>query len=65
MERLLTEKETAELLQLRQQLLREWRDLDKKDAGRRGPPFKKLGRAVRYRATEVSAWIDAAGDIDV
>lgn len=58
LERLLTEQEAAEALQIRQQLLREWRYLDSKDDGHRGPAFKKVGRAVRYRASDITTWLD-------
>lgn len=58
-EPLLTEAEAAQILAIRQGLLREWRYLDNKDDGHRGPPHKKIGRAVRYRPSDLSAWIDS------
>lgn len=43
----------AEVLGLRPQTLHEWR------TRRVGPPYRKLGRAVRYVYVEIIAWRDA------
>lgn len=58
-EPLLTEAEAAEILAIRQDLLREWRYLDRRDDGHRGPPHRKIGRAVRYRPSDLTTWIDS------
>ncbi len=46
-------REAAELLKLSPVTLTQWRSHDC------GPPFLRLGRAVRYRASELRAWADA------
>jgi predicted DNA-binding transcriptional regulator AlpA len=49
---LLTEKQVAEWLQLSVRSIQAWR-------GRGGgPAFSKCGRCVRYRASEISRWLD-------
>ena len=50
--KLLTPIDAAEILQVDIQLLNQWR------SARRGPRFVKIGRFVRYRATDLEAWID-------
>ena len=52
--RLLNEHEAAEALGLKVATLRRWRW-----AGR-GPPFFKIGNAVRYAAEDIDAFIQAA-----
>lgn len=49
----LTERGVAELTGLGLGTLRNWRLL------RKGPPFRKLGWAVRYSRADVVAWMDA------
>ncbi|MBU6412359.1 MAG: helix-turn-helix domain-containing protein [Planctomycetes bacterium] len=50
---LLDEREVAELLRIPLQTLRNHR------SQRRGIPFVRLGRAVRYKRADVLAYIDA------
>jgi hypothetical protein len=50
---LLTECETAELLRLSQGTLRYWRRIRE----RRGPPFVKIERLVRYRVGDLNAYL--------
>lgn len=51
---LLTSKQAAELLGLSEATLRSWRSAGK------GPAYVNLeGRAVRYRACDIDAWIKA------
>ena len=57
MERLLTDKETAKALSLSVQTLRNWRVSGK------GPPYVKLGGAVRYREGDLLEWVDG-GRVD-
>jgi predicted DNA-binding transcriptional regulator AlpA len=52
---LLTDKEAAEYLALSVATLRKWRWL----GGKAGPPFRKLGGAVRYPAAMLRAWLQA------
>ena len=61
---LLSAPEAAEYLGLRVQTLNIWRV-----TGRYGLPYIKLGRLVRYRRSDLDAWLesrlvtaDAAGD---
>ncbi|PPF76005.1 AlpA family transcriptional regulator [Pseudoclavibacter sp. Z016] len=55
---LLTTEQAAELLAIRPNLLREWKYLDVRDGGDRGPQAVKLGRLVRYQLGELEAWIE-------
>lgn len=53
-DRLLTEAEAAALLNLQPGTLRYWRS-----TGRIGqPPFVRIGRQVRYRASDLAAYMD-------
>lgn len=52
---LLDVDELAELTGISRVTLGQWR------AAGKGPPWTKLGRAVRYRRAEVEAWIAANG----
>ena len=47
-----TEEDCAHFLQVDKELLRKLRQ-------RGGPPFVKVGRAVRYIPAHVSRWLDA------
>jgi predicted DNA-binding transcriptional regulator AlpA len=49
----LDERATAKLLGVSVALVRRWRQLDT------GPPFRKLGRLVRYHRKELMDWLDA------
>lgn len=52
---LITSSQAAELLGVSEQCLRNWRHL-----GTRGPKFVKLGgRSVRYRQSDIEAWVEA------
>ena len=48
-----TETEVAELTGLKVKTLQRWRFLN------RGPRFVRLGRCVRYPASDLQRWIDA------
>jgi excisionase family DNA binding protein len=50
---LLTTEQAAEYLQLSPKQLVQWRYFG------RGPRFLKAGRAVRYRLSDLDAWLDA------
>ena len=54
MEQLLNENELAELTNLAVGTLQQWR------CTKSGPPYLKLGRAVRYRASDVLQWLDTS-----
>lgn len=49
---LLTEKEAAEYLTVAPNTLAVWRGTK-----RQGPPFVRLGRAIRYRAADLDQWM--------
>jgi DNA-binding transcriptional MerR regulator len=49
---LLTEGQAARLLNLSVRTLQAWR------VGGLGPPFCRLGRAVRYRRRDLLSWIE-------
>lgn len=50
--RLLTERETSELLKCTVAALRRWR------RERRGPRFVKLGRLIRYRDSDLEDFVE-------
>lgn len=50
----LTERDVAALLAISTKTLQRWRWLGG------GPPYRKLGHAVRYRRADVEAWADSA-----
>ncbi len=50
---LLTTRQVAELYQLSEHALADWR------VRRCGPRYVKLGTAVRYRRSDVLAWLEA------
>jgi predicted DNA-binding transcriptional regulator AlpA len=54
----LDEKSVAEMLRLSVSVLRKWRVL------RKGPPFKRLGRAVRYLRADVVQWLESQSNSD-
>jgi predicted DNA-binding transcriptional regulator AlpA len=47
---LMTEVEAADFLKMSERTLQDWR------SQKRGPPFVKAGRAVRYRRRDLIAW---------
>lgn len=51
---LLDEHEAANVLNVSVRTLQAWR------FKRCGPPYAKLGRSVRYRRTDLAAWLDAS-----
>lgn len=51
---LLNEREAAQFLSLQHKTLANWRS-----AGRYALPFVKVGRAVRYRRSDLVAWLAA------
>lgn len=53
-DKMLTDDQAAEMLGLRPQTLAVWRC-----TGRGGLPYVQLGRAIRYRASDVEAYIAA------
>lgn len=50
---LMTTRQAAELLQLKETTLEQWRWCGK------GPQFVKVGRCVRYRQADLDAFLDA------
>jgi predicted DNA-binding transcriptional regulator AlpA len=50
---LLTEVQVGQLLGLSIRTLQAWR------VRRAGPPFVQVGRAIRYRRSDLVSWIDA------
>jgi excisionase family DNA binding protein len=55
-ERFLTPREVADLLQVPLNTLQTWR------ANRSGPRGHKIGRHVRYRASDVQTWLEQRAD---
>ena len=53
MMKLLQGEDVAELLGVPVATLANWR------ASGKGPPYLRVGRHVRYRATDVETWIDS------
>ena len=56
--RLYTEQQVSEILQLSRSQLRKWR-MGWSRGKREGPPFKKIGRVIRYPESGLRAYIDA------
>jgi predicted DNA-binding transcriptional regulator AlpA len=54
--RMYTEEQVAEMLQVSLSQLRKWRM--KKYGGKQGPPFRKIGRLVRYPESALLAYIN-------
>ena len=50
---LLTERDVARIIGLSIASIRRWRALQ------RGPKFIKIGVAIRYKPSDVAAWIDS------
>lgn len=53
LEELLIPQEVADKLKVDVQLLNQWR------SARKGPKFLKLGRFVRYKASDLKEWLDS------
>ena len=56
--RLYTEQQVSEILQLSRSQLRKWR-MGWSRGRREGPPFKKIGRVIRYPESGLRAYIEA------
>src|SRR5690242_9447125 len=54
--RMYTEEEVSDILQVSLSQLRKWRM--RKNQGTEGPPFRKIGRLVRYSGIALQAYID-------
>ena len=54
---LLSEKEAARFLSMSYRTLQSWRS-----AGE-GPSYLKLGRSIRYRRSDLLAWVDESQQI--
>lgn len=50
---MLTTAEAAEMLGIQPQTLNLWRC-----TGRHGLPFVRVGRSIRYRVSDLTAWLD-------
>jgi predicted DNA-binding transcriptional regulator AlpA len=57
-DRLLTRKQAAEVLGFQPQTLARWKWEGREDR----PPEVRVGRAVRYRVSELSRWIAERGE---
>lgn len=55
--RMYTEHEISEILQVSLSQLRKWR-MRKQHGNTQGPPFRKIGRLVRYSGTALRAYIN-------
>jgi hypothetical protein len=55
--RMYTEEEVADMLQVSMSQLRKWR-MKQHMGKQQGPPFRKLGRLVRYPEKALQAYID-------
>lgn len=53
----LTEKEAANYIRMSQSFLRQDRMNGYRECRTRGPEFLKIGRAIRYRKTDLDTWI--------
>ena len=57
MERLLTTQQTSDYLQVSESFLRQSRMEGKREGRTPGPPFVRIGRAVRYQLSDLDAWL--------
>jgi len=55
--RMYTEEEVSEILRVSLSQLRKWR-MRKQHGNVQGPPFRKIGRLVRYPGTALEAYIN-------
>ena len=53
--KILVPNEAADYLRISPETLRQWRHLGE------GPRYLKMGRAVRYRQSDLDLWINAIG----
>jgi predicted DNA-binding transcriptional regulator AlpA len=51
-DQMMTQAEAAQFLSLSPRTLEKWR------SELTGPPYRKLGTAVRYKLSELTAWLD-------
>jgi hypothetical protein len=58
--RMYTEEEVSEMLQVSLSQLRKWRMKENQDNGQ-GPPFRKIGRLVRYPESGLLAYVNGQG----
>lgn len=56
--RMYTEDQVAEMLQVSLSQLRKWR-MKQHEGRRQGPPFRKIGRLVRYPEAALLAYINS------
>jgi hypothetical protein len=56
--RMYTEEQVAEMLQVSLSQLRKWR-MRQHEGQRQGPPFRKIGRLVRYPETALRLYINS------
>jgi len=56
-DQLLTTQQTSDYLQVSESFLRQGRMEGKREGRTPGPPFVRLGRAVRYRLSDLDAWL--------
>jgi len=54
---LLTEKEVSDRIRMSVAFLRRDRVEGKRSGRTQGPPFLRIGRSVRFRASDVDQWI--------
>ena len=56
-DKLFTEQQTSEYLQMSESFLRQSRMEGKREGRTPGPPFIRIGRSVRYRLSDLDAWL--------
>lgn len=61
--RMFTEEQVADMLQISLSQLRKWR-MKKHEGRRSGPPFRKIGRLVRYPEAALRAYVNGEDQND-
>ena len=56
-DKLFTEQQTSDYLEMSESFLRQSRMEGKREGRTPGPPFVRIGRAVRYRLSDLDAWL--------
>ena len=56
---LLTSKEAAELIGVKENYLRQCRMTGTIGGGHPAPPYRQMGRTIRYELTALRAWVEA------
>jgi len=56
-DRLFTEQQTSDYLQMSESFLRQSRMEGKREGRTPGPPFIRIGRSVRYRLSDLNNWL--------